>query len=76
VGTRHTGTLALMAQQHEVVRVIYFQSIRISIFKNLLPVLFCLLCVLWALGGELLHPFDLYNNKITYSISTFDLFCI
>ena len=42
VGTRHTGALALMAQQHEVVHVIYCQSLRISIIKNLLPVLFAL----------------------------------
>ena len=27
VGTRHTGALALMAQQHEVVHVIYCQSL-------------------------------------------------
>ena len=28
VGTRHIGALALMAQQHEVVPVIYCQSLR------------------------------------------------
>jgi len=27
VGTRHTGALALMARQHEVVHVIYCQSL-------------------------------------------------
>jgi len=33
VGTRHTGALALMAQQHKVVHVIYCQSQRLKITK-------------------------------------------
>src|SRR4030067_2200292 len=36
VGTRHTGALALMAQQHEVVHVIYCQSLITNIPSVLL----------------------------------------
>ena len=52
MGTRHTGALALMAQQHEVVHVIYCQSLRefamtteavITIGKDLLQTTFLLM---------------------------------
>jgi len=37
VGTRHTRALALMAQQHEVVHVIYCQSLLCNINAKVYP---------------------------------------
>ena len=42
VGTRHTGALAMMAQQHEVVHVIYCQShSEAKGLKNVQPLHIC-----------------------------------